>query len=340
MYLIFLTLILCSCMKGEKVDLIFHNAAILCLDDSYSTGNAIAIKNGKIIEIGPERQILNKYRADEITDLQGKEITPNFTEGNLIIDSILNIKILKEIEIKQLERGITEVFVHNVSNDQLLKLLQYSSQMELIWHINLIPNKENVSFIRAKNTIKNQKIHIQGFTISNNSPEAILEACAIAKNQNLQIGLDFKKSKQFISIILKSLEDYKKDHRWFAFNLDDSEKNTFKLLEENNFFLLLNKNNKFNPSLFVFGSKSSKNGLYYELSVYSKLNNVDFVKILKSISNWSNYLTFSETKSGSLNIGKYANFTIFETSLSKSHDYNNVYSNATFIKGKKIYSME
>ena len=72
---IFLTLclILFSCMKGQKVDLIIHNAAIHCLDDANTTGQAMAILDGRIVEVGPERQILNKYRSDETIDAQGKE---------------------------------------------------------------------------------------------------------------------------------------------------------------------------------------------------------------------------------------------------------------------------
>ena len=81
---IFLTLclILFSCMKGQKVDLIIHNAAIHCLDDANTTGQAMAILDGRIVEVGPERQILNKYRSDETIDAQGKEVYPGFTDAH------------------------------------------------------------------------------------------------------------------------------------------------------------------------------------------------------------------------------------------------------------------
>ena len=57
-----------SCMKGESVDLVIHNAHIHTMNESGDVFDAIAIKDGKIVEIGPERQILNKYRADEYID--------------------------------------------------------------------------------------------------------------------------------------------------------------------------------------------------------------------------------------------------------------------------------
>ena len=52
-------------MKGEKVDLIIHNSVIYTMNNESSIHEAMVIRNGKIIEVGPERQILNKYRSDD-----------------------------------------------------------------------------------------------------------------------------------------------------------------------------------------------------------------------------------------------------------------------------------
>ena len=71
-----------SCMKGIHVDLIIHNAQIHCLDDQNTISQAMAIKDGIIVEVGPERQILNKYSADEFVDAEGKEIYPGFTDAH------------------------------------------------------------------------------------------------------------------------------------------------------------------------------------------------------------------------------------------------------------------
>ena len=69
-------------MKGQEVDLIIHNAQIHTLDLNNTIHDAIAIRNGKIVEVGPERQILNKYRSDEIINAQGKEMYPGFTDAH------------------------------------------------------------------------------------------------------------------------------------------------------------------------------------------------------------------------------------------------------------------
>lgn len=69
-------------MKGEDADLVIHNAIIYSMDDNNTEYEAVAIRDGKIIELGPERQILNKYSYKESIDAQGREIYPGFTDAH------------------------------------------------------------------------------------------------------------------------------------------------------------------------------------------------------------------------------------------------------------------
>ncbi len=71
-----------SCMKSEKADLVIFNANIYAMDESNSVAEAIAIRDGKILESGPDRQILNKYAYDASIDARGKEIYPGFIDAH------------------------------------------------------------------------------------------------------------------------------------------------------------------------------------------------------------------------------------------------------------------
>lgn len=77
-----------SCMKGKQVDLIIHNAKIHCMDDQNTVEDAMAIKDGKIVEVGPERQILNKYRAEEVRDAKQMDVYPGFTDAHTHLFSL------------------------------------------------------------------------------------------------------------------------------------------------------------------------------------------------------------------------------------------------------------
>lgn len=82
-----------ACMKGKSVDLVIHNANIHTMDDQNSILDAVAIKDGKIVEVGPERQILNKYSADEYIDAENKDVYPGFTDAHAHILSYARQKI-------------------------------------------------------------------------------------------------------------------------------------------------------------------------------------------------------------------------------------------------------
>lgn len=77
-----ITLTLSSCYRSEKADLIVHNANIVSMDNDSTFYEAMAIKDGKIIELGKENQILNKYTAEEIIDAKTATILPGFYDAH------------------------------------------------------------------------------------------------------------------------------------------------------------------------------------------------------------------------------------------------------------------
>lgn len=82
LFLASLMLFLSSCFKGQEVDVIVHNAAIHSMNEGLEVYQAMAIKDGKIIEIGPERKILNQYRAEETIDAQGRDVYPGLIDAH------------------------------------------------------------------------------------------------------------------------------------------------------------------------------------------------------------------------------------------------------------------
>ena len=78
-----LMLLLSSCgFKNEEADLIIHNARIYTVNDAFDIVEAMAIKDGKIIALGPEREILNKYNAPEVIDAGKRAIYPGFIDSH------------------------------------------------------------------------------------------------------------------------------------------------------------------------------------------------------------------------------------------------------------------
>ena len=68
--------------KHKDADLVIHNARIISMDSEEHTYQAMAVKDGRIIELGPEQQILNEYSAKETYDAAGHTVYPGFIDGH------------------------------------------------------------------------------------------------------------------------------------------------------------------------------------------------------------------------------------------------------------------
>ncbi len=77
-----LLIILSSCSKKEFVDLIVHNATIYTVDEEFSKAEAVAIRDGKFVEVGTSESIQNKYESENLVDAKGKTIVPGFIDAH------------------------------------------------------------------------------------------------------------------------------------------------------------------------------------------------------------------------------------------------------------------
>ncbi|MBL4746936.1 MAG: amidohydrolase [Flavobacteriaceae bacterium] len=83
-YLLYIAscLLLVSCELKPEVDTLIINANIYTVNDGFETVQAMAIKDGKIVEVGSNLEIQAKYRPQYINDAQGKTIVPGFIDAH------------------------------------------------------------------------------------------------------------------------------------------------------------------------------------------------------------------------------------------------------------------
>ncbi len=77
-----ISLLASNCYKTEKADLVVHNAVIYSVDENFTTYAAMAIRDGEIIELGAEREIMNRYDAKEVVDAQKRSVFPGFYDAH------------------------------------------------------------------------------------------------------------------------------------------------------------------------------------------------------------------------------------------------------------------
>ncbi len=71
-----------SCKFRQKADMVIHNAKIYTVDTNFSVAEAMAVRDGKIIAIGKNEDILKEYESDQVEDAKGKTIFPGFIDAH------------------------------------------------------------------------------------------------------------------------------------------------------------------------------------------------------------------------------------------------------------------
>jgi len=77
-----IALFLTSCGGPKKVDTLVVNGVIYTVDISFSTAQAMAIKDGIIVATGTDAEILAAYTAPEKIDAKGQAVYPGFIDAH------------------------------------------------------------------------------------------------------------------------------------------------------------------------------------------------------------------------------------------------------------------
>lgn len=81
-FFICLLFLFCSCGSKPHADLLLMNGKVYTVDSTFSTAEAFAVKNGKIIAVGTNDDIKNQFTADSIIDAQGRAVYPGFIDAH------------------------------------------------------------------------------------------------------------------------------------------------------------------------------------------------------------------------------------------------------------------
>ncbi|MFQ3325968.1 MAG: putative amidohydrolase YtcJ, partial [Salibacteraceae bacterium] len=212
------TCLFLSCIKHKDADLIVHNGTIYTCDMEFSSAQAMAIKDGRIVEVGPEHQILNKYNSKKKLDLKKRTVVPAFFDAH----SYLLAKTLKSNAIEY---------------DNLTKEKLDNSKINYIYNVptgelqNLdYPEFQFVLRSFSGNTIKlDQRTFNSVFKGSRNENTLVFDKDSITK------VIDYIEKKQLENFLSKDLtnELFKNGYSGctsFGVNSNTAEK----IIEENN----------------------------------------------------------------------------------------------------------
>ncbi len=71
-----------ACKEKMKADLIIYNAVIYTVDNNFTMATALAVKEGRLLALGDDENILGKFEAEKVVNAGGKYIYPGFNDGH------------------------------------------------------------------------------------------------------------------------------------------------------------------------------------------------------------------------------------------------------------------
>lgn len=138
--ILFASMALFGCQQKEKVDLIVFHANIYTVDSSFTKVEAMAIRDGKILELGNNTEILKKYKTLKSIDANGLFVYPGLIDAHChFLGYAKNMKSVNLFGTK----SFAEV-VHRIEEFQKkenLKFITGRGWDQNDWEIKDFPNK-------------------------------------------------------------------------------------------------------------------------------------------------------------------------------------------------------
>ncbi len=110
-----------ACRLTLQADLIVHHAKVYTVDSSFSVAEAFAVKDGKILAVGKDADILKAFTAKQTVDAQGKTVYPGFIDAHTHFlsygQSLFTVNLYDSRSIEEMVERIKQ-FVSTHPNEQ------------------------------------------------------------------------------------------------------------------------------------------------------------------------------------------------------------------------------
>lgn len=187
-----------SCNKKEKADLIIHNAQIYTVDSLFSVAQSFAVKDGKFVACGDNKEILLNYDSDNIIDLKGKYIYPGFIDAHCHFYGY-GLGLLKVADLRgteSFENVLEAIKIHHKKYD--FELIEGRGWDQNDWPVKEFPDKEALDSLFPDNPVV--LIRIDGHAALANS--IALEKAGITKETKIAGGEILLKNGELSGILL------------------------------------------------------------------------------------------------------------------------------------------
>ena len=188
--------------KSENVDLIIHNGQVYSDAGFNPRDQAMAIKDGKIIAIGAEQEILNKYSTEQIIDASKNYIYPSFYDAHChfvgYAEGLNELDLVGTVSYAEI---LKKVIAYQEKNQSKFVIGRGWDQND--WEVKEFPTKKELDSLFPTVPIFLERIDGHAALVN----EAMLQQCNFKNYRNSIERYLIKKGNQFTGVVLDNAMD-------------------------------------------------------------------------------------------------------------------------------------
>ena len=193
-----------ACNSKQQADLIVHNGLVYTVNESFDTAQAFAVKDGKIVAVGKNEDILNNYEAKETVDAGGKPIYPGFIDAHAHFigygESLFSVDLYDAKSFDEVVERVQK-FVADHPNETWIRGRG--------WDQNKFPGKAFPSNEKLNALFPNQPVlleRVDGHAYIANAKA--LEIAGVKPNQQITGGTFETKNKKLTGILIDNAGEF------------------------------------------------------------------------------------------------------------------------------------
>jgi predicted amidohydrolase YtcJ len=190
---LFISFLSCNSSK-IAVDLIITNAKAYTVNDRFDMAEAVAVKDGKIVAVGKNDDILSKYEAKITENAQGKALYPGLIDAHAhfyrygeglqtcdLTDTKSWVEIIERVKVFSSKNAQNTEGPSNLENQEWLVGRGWDQND---WAVKEYPSKEQLDVLFPNRPVLLSRVDGHG-AIAN---QAALDLAAIKPNQKIEGG--------------------------------------------------------------------------------------------------------------------------------------------------------
>lgn len=157
----FLLLLLCAAVctylffqtVPDPADLLYVNGHIYTMDANKSVAEALAVRGGRIVAVGSQRDVQNRVRAKETVDLRGKTVFPGFIDAHAHLMSLGVSKLTVDLVGVTSEPQVASLVEQRVARSEPGQWVRGRGWDQNLWPSKRFPTHELLDRVSPNNPV-------------------------------------------------------------------------------------------------------------------------------------------------------------------------------------------